>query len=234
MRQNSIFRRFSLFIALLFAGCASYAPVLTRLDTSGPNVSKQTNGALTVYVEEYATSEKSKKAFDADLVKEGVLPLLISTENGGKDSYQIRASDIVVRNGNTPIKALSPEEAASKVKRDAIGRALGWSLIVPIISIPIALAASAMHTSGVNDKIVQDFAAKRFEEGIINPNKELSGFLFLELEEGRKDLSGLNLELTAKNVATGEIVTVTAPLPSATFSQVKTTTPPEDEEESRD
>jgi hypothetical protein len=35
---------------------------------------------------------------------------------------------------------------------------------------------------------------------------------YFELGEGRKDLSGLSLELTARNMVTGEIVTITAPL----------------------
>jgi hypothetical protein len=231
MRQTNIFRGFSLFMAFLFTGCASYAPVLTKLDPSGPNVSKQVNGDLTIYVEEYATPEKSEKAFDANLVEEGVLALLLSTENSGKGSYEIKTSDIVFSNGNAPLRALSAEEAASKAERSAVGRALGWSLIVPIISIPIAVAASAIHTSSVNDKIVQDFVAKRFQDGTINRNKQLSGFLFLELEEGRKDLSGLNLELAARNMTTGEIVTITTALPAATFTAVAQANPEEDEAE---
>jgi hypothetical protein len=218
MRPTYIVRGFSLFMTFLFAGCASYAPVLTKLDPAGPNVTKQVNGDLTVYVEEYATPEKSEKAFDANLVEEGVLPLLLSTENSGKDSYEIKTSDIVVSDGNAALKALSAEEAASKAERSAVGRALGWSLIVPIISIPIAVAASAIHTSNVNDKIVQDFAAKGFPDGTISPNKQLSGFLYVELQEGRKDLSGLNLELTAKNMTTGQNVTIITPLPAATFT----------------
>lgn len=234
MRQNRIYIGVYLLIAFLFTGCASYVPVLTKLDPSGPNVSKQVNGSLTLYVEEYATTEKSEKAFDTDFVKEGVLPLLIATENTGKDSYEIKASDIAVRNGNAPLKAMSSEEAASKAERSAVGMALGWSLIVPIISIPIAVVASSMHTSEVNEKMVQDFEAKRFKEGIINPHKQLSGFLFLELEEGRKDLSGLSLELTATNVTTGEIVKVTTPLPNATFTQVEATSDAEDKEEETD
>ena len=99
-----------------------------------------------------------------------------------------------------------------------MGRALGWSLIVPIIGIPIAVVASAMHTSKINKQLVQDFAAKGFPDGIILPNKERAGVLFFELDKGRKDLSGLSLEITAKNVVTGEQVTITAPLPAVTFT----------------
>lgn len=203
---------------LLLSGCASYAPSLVRLNPSGPNVRKAATGDLILYVEEYATSQKSERAFDTDLAAEGVLPLLIHVENNGQQPYEVKAMEIGVRS-ETLMKPLSPEETASRAGRSAVGRALGWSLIVPIISIPVAVAASAIHTSKVNQQIVHDFAAKGFPDGIVMPNKERSGFLFFQLEEGRKDLSGLNLEMTARNVTTGEAVRITTPLPEANFTQ---------------
>jgi hypothetical protein len=36
---------------------------------------------------------------------------------------------------------------------------LGWSMVVPIITIPLAIGASALHTGDVNQQIVRDFAA---------------------------------------------------------------------------
>jgi len=116
------------------------------------------------------------------------------------------------------LKSFTPEEAASKAERSAVGRALGWSLIVPIIGIPIAVVASAMHTSKINKQLVQDFAAKGFPDGIILPNKERAGFLFFELDKGRKDLSGLSIEVTARNQVTGEPVMIVAPLRAVTFT----------------
>ncbi len=229
MKRNEMMRGFALVMAFLFAGCATYTPTMSRLDSAGPNVNKTVNGELTLYVEEYATEAKSKKAFDSYLAGEGVLPLLISLENAGKHSYDVQVSDIVVK-GKSSLKALTPEEAASKAKRDAILKALGWSLIVPIISIPVAVAASAIHTDSVNKKIVQDFAAKTFPKGVIPPNNERSGFLFFELEEGQKDLAGLNLELTARNVVTEETVTISVPLPAVTFAVIEKTSSEEEED----
>ena len=109
----------------------------------------------------------------------------------------------------------------SRAKRSAVGPAVGWSLLVPIIAIPAAATASALHTSKVNKRIVRDFAAKAFSEGIVKPNQERSGFLFFELKEGRNDLAGLRLEVTARNVVTGDLMTITTPLPTATFTSQK-------------
>ena len=168
-------------------------------------------------MQEYATPEKSQEAFDTKLAEEGVLPLLIQVENTGQEPYEVKATDIIVR-GAAVLKSFTSEEAASKAERSAVGRALGWSLIVPIIGIPIAVVASAMHTSKINKQLVQDFAAKGFQDGIITPSKERAGFLFFELDKGRKDLSGLSLEMTAKNVVTGEPVMIVVPVPSANFT----------------
>jgi hypothetical protein len=214
--------RLALAAFLIFSGCASYAPSLVRLDPSGPNVRKAMKGDLTIYVEEYATSEKSERAFDTSLAPEGVLAILVSVENNGREPYEVKGANFTIRR-DKPLKALTPEEAATRAQRGAVGRALGWSLIVPIISIPIAVTASAIHTSNVNQQIVRDFAAKGFPDGAVMPNKERSGFLFFELQAGQKDLAGLVLELTTKNELRGETVTVNVPLPEATFTTVPAT-----------
>ena len=222
MKLRNVIVGFSLITAVLFAGCATYDPIASRglplrPDPSGANVRKSVQGELTLLVQEYATPEKSQEAFDTKLVEEGVLPLLIQVENAGQEPYEVKATDIIVR-GATVLKSFTPEEAASKAERSAVGRALGWSLIVPIIGIPIAVVASAMHTSKINKQLVQDFAAKGFQDGIITPSKERAGFLFFELDKGRKDLSGLSIEVTARNQVTGEPVMIVAPLPAATFT----------------
>lgn len=221
MKKKDLILSFSIFILLLFAGCASYTPSLVKLDPSGQNLGKEVKGDLCIYVEEYATQEKCQKAFDTDLADEGVLPLLILVQNNGQQSYEVKIENITLRDGLTSIKALTPEETAGKAKRGAVGRALGWSMIVPIISIPIAIAASADHTSKVNKQIVEDFKAKSFQEGIIIPNKEQSGFLFFQMDKERKNLSSLLLEMRARNIVTGEVVTITASLPEATFKTKK-------------
>lgn len=219
MKKNPVVICFTLFIAITFASCASYTPSLARIDTSGPHVSKQVKGDLAVYVEEYSTSEKGKKIFDADLADEGVLPLFIHVQNNGQEPYEVKTMDITLRRSNIVLKAITPEEAAAKAKRNPVGRALGWSLIVPIISIPIAVAASADHTSKVNKQITEDFAAKSFPEGVIMPGKESSGFIFFHIEGERTDLSGLMLEMTAQNTITGETITPAIPLSDVMLKQ---------------
>lgn len=224
MKQNS-FIGIGLVITIFLSGCASYSPSLVRLEPNGPATSRQVSGDLTIYVDEFATPEKSEKAFDTNLIKEGVLPLLIQVQNNGQHPYEVKMMDITVRENdtNTVLRPLTPEQTANKAKKNAVSRAIGWSLIVPIIAIPVAATASAIHTNKVNKQIVQDFSAKGFSDGTIMPNKDRSGFVFFELPKGRKNLSGLNLQIASRNEVTGESLTITSPLPAATFKPVKKT-----------
>jgi hypothetical protein len=226
MKKNRLIGIGLLVVGLVLSGCASYSPSLVRLEPTGPTMSKQASGDITVYIDEFATPEKSEKAFDTNLVKEGVLPLLIQVQNNSPYPYEVKKMDITLQETglNTALIPLTPEQAAKKAKKSAVTRAIGWSLIVPIVAIPVAVTASAIHTSKVNKQIAQDFSAKGFPDGTIMPNKELSGFLFFELPKGRKDLSGLNLQVTPRKAETGEFLTITSPLPAATFKPVKAST----------
>ena len=231
MGKNRLIGMVLLVIGLVLSGCASYSPSLVRLEATGPTTSRQASGDITIYVDEFATPEKSEKAFDTNLVKEeGVLPVLIQVQNNSQHPYVVQKMDIILQEigSNTALPPLTPEQTAKKAKKNAVTRAIGWSLIVPIVSIPIAVTASAIHTSKVNKQIVQDFSAKGFPDGTIMPNKEQSGFLFFQLPKGRKDLSGLNLQVTPRKEGTGEFLTITSPLPPATFKPVKASASSED------
>ena len=231
MKRKMLLGSFLCMMAMSLISCATYTPSLVKMDPYGPNAGRETKGDLCLYVEEYATPAKSEKAFDTNLIKEGVLPLLVQVQNHGPHPYDLRPMNIVIREGDAVIKALTPEQAATKAKRNPVFRALGWSMIVPIVSIPVAVAASAVHTSKVNKQIRQDFTTKGLTAGVIMPNKEQSGFLFFELDKGRKDLSGLSLEVTARNETTGEFLTINTPLPAATFKPRKEVKPQEEPKE---
>jgi len=198
-------------MALSFFGCATYTPALIRLTPSGPDTKKAENGDVRVYAEEFVTGGKSERAFDANMPGEGVLPILISVENGGQEPFDVNVADVRLR-GEKPFKLLAPEDAGLKAQRGTAARALGWSLIVPIITIPIAIGASAMHTGSVNQQIVRDFVAKGFPDGAVLPNKEKSGFVFFESDGSRKDVAGLILEVTVRNTDTGAPISVEIPL----------------------
>ena len=196
---------------LNFTGCATYTPTLVRLNPLGPDTKKAAKGELAVYSEEFVTGEKSARAFDANMPAEGVLPILILVENNGRESFDVNIADVRLR-GEKPLKLLAAEDAALRAQRSAAARALGWSMIVPIIAIPFAICVSGIHTGNVNQQIVRDFTAKGLPDGAVLPNKERSGFVFFESDGDRKDVAGLILEVIVRNTNTGEPISVELPL----------------------
>lgn len=203
-------------IMLSLHGCATYTPTLVRLIPSGPDTKKAANGDLTVLAEEFFSEEKSQRAFDADMLAEGVLAILISVENIGREPFDVNIADVRLRGGEKLFKLLAPEDAAVRAQRGTAGRALGWSVIVPIITIPFAIGASAVHTGNVNQQIVRDFIAKSLPDGAVLPNKERSGFVYFETDGSRKDVADLILEVTVRNTKTGEPISAKLPLTKTT------------------
>jgi hypothetical protein len=192
-----------LLITVVSSGCASYTPALVRLDPSGADIKRAVKGDLAVSAEEFVTGQKSQVAFDTNLADEGVLPILIAVENNGREAFDVNIADVRLF-GEKTFKLLPGEDAALRAQRATAVRALGWSVIVPIITIPIAIGASAIHTSNVNQQIVRDFTTKALADGAVLPNKERSGFVFFESDGKRKDLAGLTLQVTVRNSNTGE------------------------------
>jgi len=207
-------RSFGTFLfALALVSCeTAYRPTLRRLDPVGSNSTKVSSENLVAYVEEYATPNKSERAFDADLAEAGILPVLLLLENRGKSPYQITEIELRDEKGHA-LKRLAADEAASQVRRGGIREAVGWSLVVPIVTIPLAAGLSAAHTADVNSEISRDIKRKTFEQENLNENTQRSGFVFYQLESDRRKLTGLRLVIQALNLETNHLISISSPLP---------------------
>src|SRR5689334_3469638 len=99
-------------IFLLLSGCSSFKPQLTQQDllaSRQPNAIETKEG-LTASVEEFATPDKAKKAFDANIAHYGVLAVLVRLDNKTSQTYQLNRSDITALLGGQPLTALPAEE----------------------------------------------------------------------------------------------------------------------------
>lgn len=195
-------------VALALTGCATYTPSMAKLDASGAGASRQSAQGVTVFVDEHISKSKSEKAFDTDLRDDGVVALLVTVQNRGVQAFEIKTMDVVLRDGIGTLKLLGPEEAAERAKKSATARAIGWSLIVPIIGIPIAATASVMHTNKVNRQMREDFTAKYLSSATVDPGKDSTGYLFFEAEKARSDFNALALEVKGNFAGSVEAVAV--------------------------
>lgn len=212
-------------LSATFGGCATYTPSLAKIDATGAGTSKQVNNGITAFADDYASKAKSEKVFDMDLRDDGVLPVLVTLQNGNKFAVDMKTMDIVMRDAAGSLKLLTPEEAATKAKKSSVGRAIGWSLIVPIIGIPIAATASVMHTNKVNRQILEDFTAKALTSGTIAAGKEVSGFLYFEVDKVRTEFPSLALDVKLTAEAGAAPFTVSVPLSAITLGAPVTTAP---------
>jgi hypothetical protein len=203
--------------ATFFSGCASYTPVLVKPEMASESARKATNDGVTMLAEEYGSSAKSAKAFDANLVDDGVLPLLISLTNESGKALNVDTAALTVSDSSGVLKQLNVDEASAKSKKNAWGRALGWSMIIPIISIPIAATASVMHTNKVNQKRYEDFLAKALNNGQVASGKEAFGFVFVEIDPKRTKWDDLKVEFAAKLDGQAAPIMISTPLAPIVF-----------------
>ena len=97
MSPKLLLRFTALFLSLFLGGCvAQFEPRLTSpvsLGSGLPTV-KQVQAGLEVSIEEFASANKSRRAFDADIATHGVLPLLLRVENRGGRHYRVDRNEV--------------------------------------------------------------------------------------------------------------------------------------------
>jgi hypothetical protein len=191
-------------LALAANGCASFKPTTSLLDllkAQQPTV-KGSNTNLEISVEEFASAEKSRKAFDTDLTPHGVLPLLLRLDNRGPSEFLITEKDVAAYlNGQALPQIPGIDVARQAAAREAAGRATAWTLATgpfALIFWPVTISVSALHTKDVNQSIDHHF--QNFDMGrvLVKPNQITGGFYFFGLPAGARVLDKLVLEVQAK------------------------------------
>jgi len=90
----------------------------------------QSQEGITVSIEEFASVNKSKQAFDSDVISSGVLPLLFRIDSKSDAVFKIPPAAIKVYLDNQALAVLDAETAAKQAAtRDYFGKALGWTIL---------------------------------------------------------------------------------------------------------
>ena len=224
MRLNRKSKSAALLTGLIFAGCASFTPRLRYQDLMGerlPTVEQAQEG-LTVSVEEFVSPTKSKQAFDADLAPYGVLALLARMENRGSATYRMPSQSIKVSLNNQPLSPLSGEQAATQAATsEYAGKALGWTVAAGPFALllwPATIAGSAVHTQGVNARIIQHFESLEFTGSLVRPNLTAGGFVYFQLPQNVKTLENIRVEVIANEEQSGKRLPFNLQLPTLELS----------------
>jgi hypothetical protein len=221
-------------VIVLTCSCARFQPSLDQRVLFGgtriPTV-VQTREEITVSIEEFASADKSKHAFDSDVVSSGVLPIMFRIDSKSDAIFKIPANSIKAYIDNQSLSVLDGETAAKQAAtRDYVGKALGWTILAgpfAILAWPGTIVGSAMHTRNVNSRIVKHFETLEFKGAMVRANQPVSGFVYYQVPaDGKflqslaesKRLQNLTVEIVAISDQEGQNISFRVPLPSIDLS----------------
>jgi len=208
----------------VLSGCASFEPGIRYQDLARPRqpTAKQTQQGLDISVEEFASANKSRQAFDADVGPNGILAILLKVQNNGSQNYKIQEPSISAFLETQELPLIGGEKAASEsANSEYAGKALGWTVAAGPFAIllwPVTIGASAAHTASVNRRIEQHFESLRFNDALLKPNQTAAGFLYFKLPAGVKRLENLRVEVTPSEEISGRKLPFNLPLPTIDLS----------------
>lgn len=194
---------------LLANGCATFDPATRYQEMVGPRqpTVSETQAGLQVSLEEFISSEKSRRMFDADLALGGVLAVLLTAENKGQATYKIEDKETRASLGNQLLPFLPGVDAANQAAtREYFSKAAGWTLATgpfALIFWPLTVSVSGMHTGEVNRRIEQHFETLSFGKAIVQPGQSAVGFLYFKLPEAFQGKEKILLEISATEVQNG-------------------------------
>jgi hypothetical protein len=206
--------------SLILSACASFEPALRTPDfmrARQPTAIEVQEG-FEVSIEEFASANKSRQAFDADIASYGVLALLLRAENKGGGTYKLPLHSIAASLDGQPLPLLGGEQAANQAATsEYAGKALGWTLAAGPFAMflwPVTIAGSAAHTKSVNRRIEQHFESLQFSDALLKPNQIAAGFLYFKLPGSLNSLEKLIVELKPSEEPSGKQLAYKLSLPS--------------------
>jgi hypothetical protein len=105
------------FSAVILAGCAgSYQVVRMPQREADLYPLAQTKGGITIAIDEIKGAARAERYFGADLIKAGILPLLVVVSNHGKHPVVVKPSDVLLHKGREIIDPLPLEVVLSVAK----------------------------------------------------------------------------------------------------------------------
>lgn len=228
-RSKNCLKLVPFLMALILGGCtAKFEPRITSPGVpknSLPTASRMRAG-VEVSVEEFASPNKSRWAFDAEVGSRGVLPLLVRIDNRGSVSYKVRKHQIRATLAGEPLQPMYGYEAAGQgATRNPTWNALVNTAATGYLGIVLGLpvmVASVQHTNSINRKIEQHFESLELSDSLVKPDDTLTGFVFFKLSGGLKTLENVNIELVleaegAENHQSHETLNFSFSLPTLTL-----------------
>lgn len=165
-------------------------------------VLSQIKDGLEIVIDEYASPEKSRQAFDAEIARNGILPLLVNVKNSGTQHFKLRQDRVQAFLNGEPLRSLYGYEAAQQgASRDYMWRALASAILTGPLAMyfsPAFMALSASHTNSINKRIERHFESLELTDTLLKPNESMAGFVYFKIPDGSARLENLVVEVTVE------------------------------------
>ena len=187
-------------------GCASYAPTAPPPAPALrdlPVVKRSSTVALGA--DAYTNPSLQDALFDANLVAEGVLPVMVVVENHGEREVLVRRSS--VRLAIPGVRSVASGTMNAVASRFEKGSSHFWASF--FFGLPGALIAETASDRAAVDRRA-DYGAKGFVDANLPPGGSASGFVFFVLARGTEEFDEADLQVRFVDTqsATSELVSV--------------------------
>ncbi len=167
---------------LVAAGCGTPTPsgdAAARL-TPDPHASSATERGVTLRAAPVSGADRQRQAFGTDLSSRGVVPILVTVENGGPMPLNLRGRDLFLEVGETRLRASSPALVGSSIGEG--GGVTAASIAgAALLGLPGMMVASAAAGQGNRQNLQtssEAFAAIGLRDSAVPPGGSARGFVF--------------------------------------------------------
>ncbi|MGH8631156.1 MAG: hypothetical protein ACREU7_10410 [Burkholderiales bacterium] len=109
---------FPVFLAPILAGCAgSYQVVKLPEREADLYPLAQTKAGITIAIDEIKSASRARTYFGTDLVRNGIVPVVVVVSNYGEHRVNVKPSDLMLHKGNEVIDPLPLEFVVAAAKR---------------------------------------------------------------------------------------------------------------------
>lgn len=107
--------RLFLVVFFLLSGCASYQVVRIPMRDAELYPLSQTLNGVSVGIDAVENHQRAIRYFGVDLIRQGILPVVITVSNHGDSRVEVNPADIMLRRGNRVIDPLPLERISDDI-----------------------------------------------------------------------------------------------------------------------
>jgi hypothetical protein len=176
--------------ALLVHGCSAVQLPEYTIQPFDNYEYKEIKEGLAIAIVPFTSREGVEKQFGANLLFEGILPVLIFVENRSPKSSYILFKDrvwltpgLLLPDGTSVRERLTSDRIAQALTFGAfVGLAAGFAVPGPaLLALPLGFASDKMKADA--DEIKYNLAIKELHTRTVSPERSVSGFAYFKMPE---------------------------------------------------